>query len=104
MSELNVNEIFNSFTEKEVIVDTNKNQVELKDRPNPLLKLTDETLCVLRSYLTVLISDYDMESNQSHFSENDERTDLFRKTLSDMIKDVDVELTRRNIKDEWMKY
>lgn len=104
MSELNTDEIFNSFTEKEVKGDVNKNQVELKDRPNPLLKLTDETLCVLRSYLTVLISDYDMESNQSHFSEKDERPDLFRKTLSDMIKDVDVELTRRNIKDEWMKY
>lgn len=101
MKELNVNEIFNSFTEKEVIVDTNKNQVELKDRPNPLLKLTDETLCVLRSYLSDLISDYDMEF---HFNGNDDRIQSFRDTLCNRIKDVDVELDRRNIKDEWMKY
>lgn len=104
MSKIDTDEIFNSFTEKEVNGDINKNQPEPKDRPNPLLKLTDETLCVLRSYLTVLISDYDMEFNQFHFGENDDRTQSFRKTLSDMIKDVDVELTRRNIKDEWMKY
>lgn len=104
MNDLGVSEIFNSFTEKEVNGDVDTNQVELKDRPNPLLKLTDETLCVLRSYLTVLISDFDMEFNQSLFSENDDRIQSFRDTLCNRIKDVDVELTRRNIKDEWMKY
>ena len=52
MNKLDTDEIFNSFFEKDNNGDYDNSGIKQKDNPNPLLNMTYETLCVLRSYLT----------------------------------------------------
>lgn len=107
MSNLDTDEIFNSFTSERNDSEQERKRQEYEHRPNPYSNLTDEQVCRLRSNLTVLISDLDVIINQTTSS------DEYDKTLDDLENDreymcyriglVDEELSRRNLTDEWMK-
>lgn len=107
MNKLDTDEIFNSFFEKDNNGDYDNSGIKQKDNPNPLLNMTYETLCVLRSYLTDIISDFDTEINQNQICEDDDRIQSFisnhRDKLCGMINKVDEELSRRDLTDKWRK-
>ena len=107
MNKLDTDEIFNSFFEKDNNGDYDNSGIKQKDNPNPLLNMTYENLCVLRSYLTDIISDFDTEINQNQICEDDDRIQSFisnhRDNLCGMINKVDEEWSRRDLTDKWRK-